>query len=106
MEAFASLTHLERLYKNLDVAKQKSDGALIEKLNKEVKFKQNEYDYVVGNYGKMKPYYFNTGCCCFVDGDITGIEIADGTIRLIKWNKEGGTSERILLEEMPLTGLF
>lgn len=31
------------------------------------------------------PCYFNTGCCCFVDGDITGIEIADGEIRLIRW---------------------
>jgi predicted phosphodiesterase len=103
---FASLTHLERLYKKLDAAKQKNDTALIEKLNKEIKFKQHEYDYVLGNYIKMKPYYFNTGCCCFVDGDITGIEIADGKIRLIKWNKEGNTSERILLEEMSLTDLL
>lgn len=31
------------------------------------------------------PSYFNAGCCCFVDGDITGIEIADGEIRLIRW---------------------
>jgi predicted phosphodiesterase len=31
------------------------------------------------------PSYFNTGCCCFVDGDITGIEIANGEIRLIRW---------------------
>jgi predicted phosphodiesterase len=31
------------------------------------------------------PSYFNTGCCCFVDGDITGVEIADGEIRLIRW---------------------
>ena len=32
-----------------------------------------------------KPSYFNTGCCCFADGDITGIEIAQGQIRLIRW---------------------
>lgn len=102
---FASLTHLERLYKNLDAAKQNNDEALVEKFTKAVKFKQNEYDYVIGNYKKMKPYYFNTGCCCFVDGDITGIEIADGKIRLIKWNKEGNAHERILLEEMPLSAL-
>lgn len=103
---FASLTHLERLYKKLDAAKQKNDTALIEKLNKEIKFKQNEYDYVVGNYATMKPYYFNTGCCCFVDGDITGIEIADGKIRLIKWGKEGSTPGKIQLEEMPLADLL
>jgi UDP-2,3-diacylglucosamine pyrophosphatase LpxH len=103
---FASLTHLERLYKKLDAAKHSNDESTIEKLNKEIRFKQNEYDYVVGNYSKMKPYYFNTGCCCFVDGDITGIEIADGKIRLVKWNKEGDASERILLEEMALEDLF
>lgn len=32
-----------------------------------------------------KPCYFNTGCCSFSDGDITGIEIIDGHIRLIRW---------------------
>ena len=101
---FASLTHLERLYKKLDAAKQNNDDTLTEKLNKAIRFKQNEYDYVVGNYNKMKPYYFNTGCCCFVDGDITGIEIADEKIRLIKWSRQ--TYSRIVLEEMPLTELL
>lgn len=32
-----------------------------------------------------KPCYFNTGCCCFSDGDITGLEIAGGEIRLVRW---------------------
>jgi len=31
------------------------------------------------------PCYFNTGCCSFPDGDITGIEIAGGSIRLVRW---------------------
>ena len=31
------------------------------------------------------PCYFNTGCCSFPDGDITGIELADGEIRLVRW---------------------
>ena len=31
------------------------------------------------------PCYFNTGCCSFGDGDITGIEIASGRIRLVRW---------------------
>jgi hypothetical protein len=31
------------------------------------------------------PCYFNTGCCSFPDGDVTGIEIADGKIRLVRW---------------------
>ncbi|MCS6843581.1 MAG: metallophosphoesterase [Caldilineales bacterium] len=32
-----------------------------------------------------KPCYFNTGCCCYGDKSITGIEIADGEIRLVRW---------------------
>lgn len=31
------------------------------------------------------PCYFNTGCCSFGDGDVTGLEIADGEIRLVRW---------------------
>ncbi|HEX7241805.1 MAG TPA: hypothetical protein VF263_16105 [Longimicrobiaceae bacterium] len=34
------------------------------------------------------PCYFNAGSCCFVDGHITGIEVADGEIRLIRWPDE------------------
>jgi UDP-2,3-diacylglucosamine pyrophosphatase LpxH len=32
------------------------------------------------------PCYFNTGCCSYSDGSITGIEIADGQIRLVRWD--------------------
>jgi UDP-2,3-diacylglucosamine pyrophosphatase LpxH len=31
------------------------------------------------------PCYFNTGCCSFGDGDVTGLEIAGGEIRLVRW---------------------
>jgi len=31
------------------------------------------------------PCYFNTGCCSYGDGDVTGIEVVDGKIRLVKW---------------------
>ncbi|MCY7292637.1 MAG: metallophosphoesterase [Ferruginibacter sp.] len=45
----------------------------------------------------LKPSYFNTGCCCFDDGDITGIEISDGFIRLIKWyDEENGCKRKVL----------
>jgi hypothetical protein len=48
------------------------------------------------------PSYFNSGCCCFSDGDVTGIEIADGFIRLIKWETTDQGSIRKVLEESPL----
>lgn len=53
-----------------------------------------------------RPTYFNTGCCCFSDGDITGIEIADGHIRLVKWYDEGTASFRKVLEEKTLGDLI
>ena len=31
------------------------------------------------------PSYFNTGCCSYGDGDVTGLEIVDGELRLIRW---------------------
>jgi hypothetical protein len=103
---FASLTHLEHLYKLLIGAQQKNDEAVIAKLNAEIQFRQKEYDFVNDNYSNMKPFYFNTGCCCYSDGDITGIELADVVIRLIKWRKKEEASERIVLEEMPLKDLL
>jgi predicted phosphodiesterase len=54
----------------------------------------------------IKPTYYNSGCCCFNDGDITGIEIADGFIRLIKWYDEGSQSFRKVLEEKALADLM
>lgn len=103
---FASLTHLEKLYRNIDEAKRKNDQAAISSLSGELQFKQHEYDFVIGNYVNLKPYYFNSGCCCFSDGDITGIEIAEGKIRLIKWDKNETVSERKILDEMDLAELL
>ena len=54
----------------------------------------------------IKPSYFNTGCCCFSDGDITGIEIAGGYIRLIKWHGEEAEPKRMVLEEIGFSKLL
>ncbi len=54
---------------------------------------------------KRRPTYFNSGCCCYNDGDITGIEIGDGKISLVKWHWNNEKSERILLEETTLKEL-
>jgi len=55
---------------------------------------------------KLKPSYFNSGCCCYNDGAITGIEIADGKISLIKWFGDNNISKRIVLEEKELSELL
>ena len=53
----------------------------------------------------LKPSYFNSGCCCYNDGDITGIEIDSGEITLVKWHLENNASKRTVLEKIRLTAL-
>jgi predicted phosphodiesterase len=102
---FASLTHLERLYKKFQQAETNKNIRAAEELKKEIQRREKEFTAVAVDYMNMKPSYFNTGCCCFSDGDITGIEIADGCIRLIKWKLKDGKSIRICLEENKLADL-
>jgi predicted TIM-barrel fold metal-dependent hydrolase/UDP-2,3-diacylglucosamine pyrophosphatase LpxH len=52
------------------------------------------------------PCYFNTGCCCFSDGDITGLEIADGEIRLIRWPDKQGEPLPLTLKPAALKGVL
>jgi UDP-2,3-diacylglucosamine pyrophosphatase LpxH len=42
------------------------------------------------------PCYFNTGCCSFSDGDITGLELEDGEIRLVRWPDGSNPWKRVL----------
>lgn len=53
----------------------------------------------------IKPSYFNSGCCCYNDGDITGIEICGGKISLVKWCIDNNVSKRNVLEEIDLDTL-
>jgi UDP-2,3-diacylglucosamine pyrophosphatase LpxH len=103
---FESLTHIERLYRQLLFAEKVNDQGMIAALQKEIQVRKFEYTHVSSSYMEMKPSYFNSGCCCFSDGDITGIEIEGDCLRLIKWHAKHGVSERIILEESPLNELL
>lgn len=39
------------------------------------------------------PCYFNTGSCAFADGTVTGIELAEGEIRLVRWQTDEPSRE-------------
>lgn len=52
------------------------------------------------------PCYFNTGCCSFGDGDITGLEIRDGEIWLVRWPCTPQTDPEPPLEHMKLAKVF
>ena len=102
---FNSLTHLERVYLKLDDAKARGDAATIQLLEAELLAGKitGETSPRIDN---SKNTYFNAGCCCYSDGDITGIEIAQGKIRLIKWKVRDNNPERVVLEEAPLSTLL
>jgi hypothetical protein len=96
---FKSLTHLERLYLQLEEAAAKKDEELIAKIKADIPRRRREYDFVNHSFRNMVPCYFNSGCCCFEDGTITGIEIEKDFIRLIKWNYQNKAPTRVIAEE-------
>lgn len=102
---FNSLTHLERIYIKLDAARKANDTIEEAKLLAQLK-KEKIMGAEIPVFTATKPNYFNTGCCCFNDGDITGIEISAGKIKLIKWGyRDDKSSERMVLEETDLVNL-
>jgi hypothetical protein len=69
-----------------------------------------ELEYLVAEQrrqeGQARPFpgpcYFNTGCCSFGDGDVTGIEISEGQIRLVRWPDREGRPQPVILQSMAL----
>jgi len=103
---FASLDHMDRLAKQLEKARAANDTEATQVLQEEIDRRKKEYQGKKFVKTMAKPSYFNTGCCCFADGDLTGIEIENGFIRLVKWKAEGSKGSRIVLEESPLFYVF
>ena len=103
---FNSLTHLERTYIRLEEARKNGWQDRVQKLEAELIAGKISGD-TSPRQAYSKNTYFNTGCCCFNDGDITGIEIEAGKIRLIKWKfiKDQG-AKRFVLEETDLINLL
>jgi len=99
---FESLTHPERLYKQLGDAIKANRTEEIGEVEQELKRRGRDYKTTPTQYLSMKPSYFNSGCCCFRDGDITGIEITYEKISLVKWNinKQKEVLEETTLEKL------
>ncbi|HMK17868.1 MAG TPA: metallophosphoesterase [Chitinophagaceae bacterium] len=99
---FESLTHPERLYRQLGDAIKANNADEVKKIEEEIKGRGRNYKTTPTQYLTLKPSYFNSGCCCFRDGDITGIEITYEKIALVKWNIH---KQRVVLEETTLNKL-
>lgn len=103
---FASLDHIDRLTKQLEKAIASGDEAGAKTIAAEIETRKLEYAGKKLVKTMAHPSYFNSGCCCFSDGDVTGIEIENGMIRLIKWETSDQGSIRKVLEESPLDYIF
>lgn len=104
---FASLDHIDLLNHQLQAAKLAGDAGIIQKIEADLVTYEKEYAGKKFVKSMAYPSYFNTGCCCFSDGDISGIEIEGGYIRLIKWEtKPDGGSIKKILEQSPLGYIF
>ena len=103
---FASLDHIDRLSKQLEKATLTGDQEMVQAIRASLEKRKLEYAGKSLVKTMARPSYFNSGCCCFGDGDITGIEIADGFIRLIKWDVTNDGYHRVVLEESPLSYIF
>ncbi len=99
---FESLTHPERLYRKLGEAIKANNEDEANKIDAEIKKRGRDYKTTPAQYLSVKPSYFNSGCCCFRDGDITGIEITYEKIVLVKWSV---AKDREVLEEISLDKL-
>jgi len=99
---FESLTHPEKLYKQLGDALKANRTDVVKQIEDEIKRRGRDYKTTPAQYLTMKPSYFNSGCCCYRDGDITGIEITYEKISLVKWNIN---KQREVLDETTLNRL-
>ena len=115
---FASEVHedgiileINQLNKKLQTAKDEEKKKSIQE---EISNKHAELEWVrsksdsetAGIPDNPKPCFFNTGCCAFADGDITGIEIAEGEIRLVRWPDDNGDPKKKILKHEKLTSIF
>jgi predicted phosphodiesterase len=99
---FESLTHPEKLYKQLGDAIKANRSDEVKQIEEEIKRRGRDYKTTPAQYLTMKQSYFNSGCCCYRDGDITGIEITYEKISLVKWNIN---KQREVLDETTLNRL-
>lgn len=102
---FESMTHFERLQREHRKALYAHNPEWAQALEDQMRWRSKEATGVTEDYLHIRPVYFNAGCCCFADGDITGIEIEDGHIRLVKWEEDNGISRRVVLQETQLERL-
>ena len=105
---FVSIPHVATLERVQDHLCEKPDHDDASRhLDREIGWARTEADCRRPSAGgRDRSCYFNSGCCCFSNGDITGIELAGGEIRLVLWTAEPMDPSLRILERRPLQAVF
>jgi hypothetical protein len=104
---WTSRTHVQQLEEALARRRERgADPAELAVLERAIVERRTKDKYCEAEHRKRalhpRPSYFNTGCCCFKDGQATGIEIEGDRIRLVRWTPV----ERKVLAESGLRGIL
>ena len=81
----AVMRSVSELEADLKKAKSSNDERAADLLAAELEYARTLVRRPETTVAVTPPCYFNTGCCSFPDGDVTGIELAEGEIRLVRW---------------------
>ncbi|MGB0850216.1 MAG: metallophosphoesterase [Bacteroidia bacterium] len=101
---FMSRNHLDILESELKSLnpKNENDAKRIVAINEKIAQLHSKTTAIGTLVSDQTPSYFNSGCCSFADGDITGLEIIEGDIKLVKWDK----SKKTIIQSEKLEQLF
>jgi UDP-2,3-diacylglucosamine pyrophosphatase LpxH len=107
LPVFGSKDHIGAIEQELEKARVAGDLKRVAELRAEIELaKAREREQGGSDFSMLKPSYFNTGCCSFSDGDVTGIEIAEGQIKLVRWPDDAGEPKPKILAQTALKEVF
>ena len=115
---FSSKTHLQQLAEEIQTLEMAIEGgegndrhrerlASLRTKTVNVRRRSEQCEQAVtDDEDRSRPCYFNSGCCCFGDGDITGIELGQGEIRLVRWSTQEGPPDRTVLARTDIDRVY
>jgi predicted phosphodiesterase len=114
---FKSRSHADQVQEELETARRRlaaspDDSALraaVGDLAAElewVRTRENQRSGPEGTTEMDVPSYFNSGCCSFRNGHITGLELADAEIRLVRWPDDDDRPRAKILARSSLQEVF
>lgn len=107
LPVFESKDHIGAIEQELVKARTAGDLKRVAELRAQMELaRAREREHGGSEFSMLKPCYFNTGCCSFSDGDVTGIEIAEGQIKLVRWPDDAGEPKPKILAQAELKKVF